>query len=86
MTRRATGGGRCLKKRYAAKTLMSVKYCSQLRRMMVRAASTHRQPDAAWVCVYDPLQVEGHIQSIEGSQGGDAHNQCQHPEICSAPE
>lgn len=44
-----------------------------------------QQPDAAWVCVYNPLQVEGHIQSIEGSKAGDAHNQCQHPEICSAP-
>jgi len=45
-----------------------------------------QQSDAAWVRVYDSLQVEGYIQSIEGSKGGDAHNQCQHPEVCSAPE
>lgn len=42
MTCWAMGGRRCLKRRYAANTLMSVKYCSQLRRMMVSAASTHR--------------------------------------------
>ena len=48
MTRRAISGGRCLKNRYAANTLMSVKYCSQLRRMMVKAASTHMVK--SWYC------------------------------------
>ena len=45
-----------------------------------------QQPDAAWVRVYHPLQVERHVQGVEGSQAGDAHNQCQHPEICPAPK